>query len=114
LAPDAIAARVRRRFVSGRHPVLDDQLAQARGAAGLRATDRVERRATVIAALDGRSLVFEGKVVTVPARATTALAAASAATAPFTAADLPGPLDVPSRLVLVRRLVREGFLRAVA
>ena len=32
----------------------------------------------------------------------------------FTAADLPGPLDEAGRLVLVRRLVREGFLRIVA
>ena len=30
---------------------------------------------------------------------------------PFTAADLPGRLDEESRLVLVRRLVREGLLR---
>ena len=30
---------------------------------------------------------------------------------PFRAADLPGELDDEGRLVLVRRLVREGFLR---
>ena len=30
------------------------------------------------------------------------------------AADLPGPLDDDGRLVLVRRLVREGFLRRSA
>ena len=29
---------------------------------------------------------------------------------PFTPADLPGDLDDEGRLVLVRRLVREGFL----
>ena len=29
---------------------------------------------------------------------------------PFTASDLPGELDGESRLVLIRRLVREGFL----
>ena len=33
---------------------------------------------------------------------------------PFTAADLPGSLDEAGRLVLVRRLVREGFLRVIA
>ena len=32
---------------------------------------------------------------------------------PFAAADLPGPLDEEGRLVLVRRLVREGLLRIV-
>ena len=31
---------------------------------------------------------------------------------PFTAADLPGDLDDESRLVLVRRLVREGLLES--
>jgi hypothetical protein len=30
---------------------------------------------------------------------------------PFTAADLPGSLDTAGRLVLVRRLVREGLVR---
>jgi hypothetical protein len=34
-----------------------------------------------------------------------------AADGEFTASDLPGRLDDESRLVLVRRLVREGFLR---
>ena len=29
----------------------------------------------------------------------------------FAATDLPGRLDQPGRLVLLRRLVREGFLR---
>ena len=32
----------------------------------------------------------------------------------FTAGDLPGPLDDEGRLVLVRRLIREGFLRRSA
>jgi hypothetical protein len=30
---------------------------------------------------------------------------------PFCAADLPHELDEPGRLVLLRRLLREGFLR---
>ena len=46
-----------------------------------------------------------------PARAGAALAAAAAVEGPFTAAELPGPIDEAGRLVLVRRLVREGFLR---
>ena len=39
------------------------------------------------------------------------MAAAVEGEGPFTAADLPGSLDEAGRLVLVRRLVREGFLR---
>jgi hypothetical protein len=33
---------------------------------------------------------------------------------PFTAGSLPGGLDEDGRLVLVRRLIREGFLRRSA
>ena len=35
----------------------------------------------------------------------------ASADAEFSAANLPGDLDQESRLVLVRRLVREGFLQ---
>ena len=114
LAPDAVAARARRRFVASRRAVLDDQLTQARAAGALGARDAVERRATVIAALDGAALVFEGKEVRFPPRAAAALEAVLAAEGRFTAADLPGPLDEAGRVVLVRRLVREGLLRIVA
>jgi ribosomal protein L16 Arg81 hydroxylase len=111
LAPDDVARRARRRFAASRRAVLDDQLAQARAAEDLAADDPVERRPTVIAELDGDTLVFEGRELRVPPRAAGALAAVHAATEPFTAADLPGPLDEAGRLVLVRRLVREGYLR---
>jgi hypothetical protein len=37
--------------------------------------------------------------------------AAAEAEGTFTASELPGELDDAGRLVLVRRLVREGFLR---
>ncbi len=113
LAPADVARRERRRFAAGRRAVLDGQLTQARAAAELGAGDAVERRPTVVAALDGPVLVFDGKELRVPARAAGALAAAHDADGPFTAADLPGPLDEAGRLVLVRRLVREGFLRLV-
>jgi hypothetical protein len=116
LEPAAVVRRARRRFAASRRPILEDQLAQVRGLDGLGVDDRLERRDTVIAHLqmaDGRpALVFEGKEVRFPAIAREAVEAAFAATEPFTAAGLPGDLDGESRLVLVRRLVREGFLRA--
>lgn len=75
----------------------------------------LERRSTVIADLVGRdgsvSLVFEGRKVTFPEHVRTELEAVFGAEEPFTAAELPGSLDDSGRLVLVRRLVREGFLR---
>ena len=59
----------------------------------------------------GAVLVFEGKEVRVPAVAHEPLAAMQAASGTFTARALPGALDEAGRLVLVRRLVREGYLR---
>ena len=61
----------------------------------------------------GCALRFEGKQVSFPAQAAEALAAVYEAGAPFTPAGLPGRLDLAGRLVLARRLVREGFLRQV-
>jgi ribosomal protein L16 Arg81 hydroxylase len=115
LTPDELARRVRRRFVATRRPILHDQLAQVRALDRLTAADPLERRATVICELeqtqDGALLLFEGKELRFPAQATAAVAAAVESEGTFTAADLPGSLDEAGRLVLVRRLVREGFLR---
>jgi len=114
LGRDDVIARKRRRFVEGRRPILDGQLSQLRSLPGLTVESEVERRPTVIADLertDGRvAVAFEGKRVVFPAHAEGALELAVTATAPFTPADLPG-LDDAGRLVVVRRLVREGFLR---
>ncbi len=112
LTPEALARRARRRFVDTRRPILGDQLTQTRAAAGLRADDLVERRSTVIAHLEGAALRFEGKEIRFPDAARDALAALAAADGPLRPRDLPG-LDEESRLVVVRRLVREGYLRAL-
>jgi hypothetical protein len=114
LGPDEVARRARRRFVGTRRPILPDQLRQLAALPGLAAGDLVERRDTVIADLDpGPVLVFEGKEVAFPRQAAAAVEAVFEAGGPFAAADLPG-LDEAGSLVLVRRLVREGFLRVVA
>jgi ribosomal protein L16 Arg81 hydroxylase len=114
MGPDDVARRARRRFVDGRRPILGDQLAQLRELQRLAPATPLRRRATVIADLDhgaaGVALRFEGKQVCFPAKAGAAVAFAHAVGDTFTAAELPGPLDLPGRLVLVRRLVREGFL----
>jgi ribosomal protein L16 Arg81 hydroxylase len=115
LDPAAVARRARRRFVMGRRAILDGQLEQVRALRWITLQSPLARRATVIAEIEltqsGASLLFEGKEVCFPPQAVEAVVAAHAATAPFTAADLPGPLDAAGRLVLVKRLVREGFLR---
>jgi hypothetical protein len=116
LDPDAVAHRARQRFVDGRRPILDGQLTQVSALAQrLTLQSPLARRETVIADLEveadgATNLRFEGKELRLPRRAAEAVEAAYLATAPFTAAELPGPLDAAGRLVLVRRLVREGFL----
>jgi bifunctional lysine-specific demethylase and histidyl-hydroxylase NO66 len=116
LVPEELARLLRRRFVATRRPILHDQLSQVRALDGLTVEDVVERRATVIFELDetddgGALLLFEGKELRFPWQASAALRSAVELDGPFAAADLPGALDDAGRLVLVRRLVREGFLR---
>jgi hypothetical protein len=117
VSPPAVARRRRVRFVRTRRPIIDDQLRQLRALDELTGDTVVERRPTVIADLDRADdralLVFEGKTLDLPARIWDELAFLVTAEAPFRPRDLPGRLDDDSRLVLVRRLVREGFLRVV-
>ncbi len=110
LAADEVARRKRLRLVRSRRPILGGQLGQLRALDSLAADTELARRPTVIAELDGPTLVFEGKRVSFPAQAEEAVAFVATADGPFRAADLPGALDEAGRLVLVRRLVREGFL----
>jgi len=110
LAPGEVAQRKRERFVRGRRPVREGQLTQLRALQMLALHTPLERRPTVIAELDFPRLTFEGKTVTFPDHVQDELEFLSGADGDFTAADLPGNLDEEGRLVLVRRLVREGFL----
>jgi hypothetical protein len=112
LAPEDVAGRRRRRFVDSRRPVLPGQLNEVRADIDLETP--VERRPTVIADLVGTTLVFEGREVAFPSRVRDEVEAVFEAEGPFTAAELPGDLDDAGRLVLVRRLIREGFLRRSA
>jgi hypothetical protein len=118
LDPETVERRRRRRFVETRRPIREDGLSQLRALERLDGATMLERRATVIADLeepDGIvTLVFEGKEIGFPAHAAPGVHACFDAEGPFRAADLPGDLDADGRLVLVRRLVREGFLRVVA
>jgi hypothetical protein len=114
LGPEDVAARMRRRLVERRRPILDGQLAEVRTLDELDAETPLERRPTVLCDLEGTTLVFEGKRVSFPEAARAELEAVARADEPFRAADLPGELDEEGRLALVRRLIREGFLRRSA
>ena len=114
LGRDAIEQRARERLVRTRRPLREGQMRQLRALEELEVDTELERRPTVIAELvrgDGSvSLVFEGRELTFPEHVHTELEAVFGAQEPFRAEELPGSLDDAGRLVLVRRLVREGFL----
>jgi ribosomal protein L16 Arg81 hydroxylase len=111
LDPDEVSARQRRKLVSTRRPVLPGQLTQLKALEGLTLETPLERRPTVLFDLEGSTLTFEGKTIALPAVAREDVEFLASVDEAFTAADLPGNLDDETRLVLVRRLVREGFLR---
>jgi hypothetical protein len=114
LEPGLVRARARARLVRTRRPVLDGQLEEVRALPSLTVDTPLERRDTVIADLDGATLHFEGTQLRFPERLAAELEFVLAADGPFRAADLPGSLDDEGRLVLVMRLVREGFVRRSA
>ncbi len=115
LSPEAVSSRTRRSFVQSRRPVREDAFDQVRALGELEVESSLERRETVIfdLAVDEQeaTLSFEGRDLRFPARIGAELEFLAAADGPFTLADLPGRLDDAGRLVLGRRLVREGFLR---
>ena len=111
LGAEEVAAEARRRLVETRRSVLAGQISQLRALDGLAIDTPVERRPTVMAELDGGRLSFEGKRLAFPEQACEELKALVVAEQAVRPSDLPGRLDDTGRLVLVRRLVREGFLR---
>ncbi len=110
LSPERVERRRRRRLIRSRRPILGGQLSQLRALESLDLDTEVERRATVLYDLSGTTLSFEGKDLTFPEDTAEELAFIAEAEHPFTPGDLSGDLDDEGRLVLVARLVREGFL----
>ena len=107
--------RRRRQFLDSRRPIREDGLSQLRALERLDVHTPLERRETVIADLDespaGVVLIFEGKEIRFPSQAAAELRACFETEASFRLDELPGDLDPKGRIVLARRLVREGFLR---
>jgi hypothetical protein len=114
LDPEDVRRRARAKFVGSRRAILDGHLREVRELDSVTIESPLERRPTVIADLEGTTLSFEGKHLDLPDHAREALEAVVESEWPFTAAELPGDLDDEGRLVLVRRLIREGFLRRSA
>ena len=97
----------------GRQPNLDGHLLDLAEAADVDQRRRMRIRSGLLWRIstvnDRICLTFNGKVVDLPAHVETDLRFIAEADE-FSAADLPGNLDDESRLVLVRRLLEEGFL----
>ena len=115
LAPDQVSSRQRQSFVKTRRPIRDDAFDQLRALDELDLDTPVELRRSVIADLSEAEnelrLSFEGRELILPAFLRDDLAFLLETDEPFSPSDLPGRLDDEGRLVLVRRLVREGLLR---
>ena len=118
LRPEDVGRRARDKLVRSRRPIREGHMRQLRALEDLGGDTALERNPTVLADLVDRNgsvvLVFEGREMTFPAHAREEIAAVVDAEEPFTPFQLPGSLDDDGRLVLVRRLVREGLLRISA
>ena len=118
LTTDAVERRAAEKLARTRRPIRDGQLSQLRALEELDLDTEVELRETALVHASERNgsfeLTFDGKEVAFPARIQDEVSWVLERDDPFTAADLPGDLDDESRLVLVRRLVREGLLRISA
>jgi hypothetical protein len=117
LSPDDVSQVARDRLVDRRRPVLDGQLSELRALDELTAHTPLIRRDTVLAdivdAPDGAvGLRFEGRTLWFPAHAREEVEAIAGVEGAFDLSGLPGRLDEAGRLVLGRRVVREGFLRS--
>ncbi len=97
----------------GRQPLLDGHLLDLEAAKRLNVETKVWRRLKLqwrlTMAENDVVLHFHGKMVQVPAQAESTLRFITEAEQ-FSAADLPGDLDDAGKLVLLQRLIREGFL----
>jgi hypothetical protein len=115
LVPDAVTSRRRRSFVKTRRPLRHDAFDQLRALDDLDLDTPLERRRTVITDLseaeDELRLSFEGRELVLPAFLRDDLEFLLARDEPFSPSDFPGRLDDAGRLVLARRLVREGLLQ---
>jgi hypothetical protein len=114
-----VAGALADRFVANRTPLLDGQLLEVAGLAAIDDATTVRRRPGTVAAIrsddgppgsDRLRLILGDRVVVLPAALEPALRRLLDGEA-HAVGDLADQLDGPSRLVLVRRLVREGALR---
>lgn len=108
-----IIERIAERFVSNRHPLLDGHLIELNDIDKLDAQTVVRKRANVIYRVtlndNSVSLLYHGKKLVFPRYVESALHFIETASN-FKAEAISSQIDNAGKLVLVRRLVKEGFL----
>ena len=116
LDPDAIAAAAADRFWSSRPPHLTGQLQQLLALEEMDDDTVVRKRPGAVCRLrrreDRLEVLLGDRTLHMPARLAPVMQAILTSER-LAVGDLAGHLDPPSRLVLVRRLVREGLLGSV-
>jgi hypothetical protein len=116
IKPEAIFERFAEEFVTSRRPLLTGCLQEISGAPQVLADTKAVVRPDFLYRLqeDGEqlSIVFGSTRITLPKHTRTAVEVALAG-APFVVRNLPGPLDEAGKVVLVRRLIRDGLLTRV-
>jgi bifunctional lysine-specific demethylase and histidyl-hydroxylase NO66 len=117
LDPAAIAVAAADRFWSSRPPILSGQLQQLLALPEISDNTVVRRRPGVVCRLRQRAdrleVLLGDRALHMPARLAQVMRAILAGDR-LVVGDLAGHLDPPSRLVLVRRLIREGLLETAA
>ncbi len=105
--------KVAARFVSSRQPLLEGALSSAHRVEAITPASAVKRRTEIIFLItrdqETITLSFHGKKVQLPLY-TEPSVRFIAATTMFAVRDIPGEIDDAGKVVLVRSLLREGFL----
>ena len=105
--------KVAARFVSSRQPLLDGALSSANRVEAITPTSAVKRRTDIIFRItrdqETVTLSFYGKKIQLPAYTEPSLRYIVQTTR-FTVRDIPGEIDDAGKVVLVRSLLRQGFL----
>jgi ribosomal protein L16 Arg81 hydroxylase len=113
-----VAAKLHRRFIDNRAAVLDDYLVQLAALDNLTLNQLVQQRPANVYQFgkvgEQVSLSFSGKTITFPDYVEPSLRFVLAKDEePFAIGEIDGVLNEDAKIVLVKRLIVEGFLRLV-
>lgn len=116
IRPDAIFERFAEEFVSSRRPALTGCLQEIASAPQVSAETKAVVRPDFLYRLQEENgqlvIVFGSTRITLPLHTREAVEAALRG-APFVVRNLPGPLDEAGKVVLARRLIKDGLLTRV-